>query len=200
MEQTIKIRCKNNKKILNISIGSTLSEIFSQTGLQMEYGPVSARVNNKVEGMHFQVYKPKDVEFLDLHSSSGLRTYTRTLFFVLCKAAHDLWKNCRVVIDIPVSNGYFVDIERKDDNGKKIEVGPDDVHELQRRMQEIIDADLPIHRYETKTEEAIKMFREAGSLSKAPDGFIPFTMISTAMWTITMAPCSPLQVSCTSSA
>ena len=117
MEQTIQIRCKNNKKILDVRIGSTLSEIFSQTGLQMEYGPVSARVNNKVEGMHFQVYKPKDVEFLDLHSSSGLRTYTRSLFFVLCKAAHDLWPNCRVVIDIPVSNGYFVNIERREERG-----------------------------------------------------------------------------------
>ena len=69
MEQQIQIRCKNNKKTLNISIGSTLSEIFSLTGLQMEYGPISARVNNKVEGMHFRVYKPKDIEFLDLHNS-----------------------------------------------------------------------------------------------------------------------------------
>ena len=166
MEQTIQIRCKNNKKILDVRIGSTLSEIFSQTGLQMEYGPVSARVNNKVEGMHFQVYKPKDVEFLDLHSSSGLRTYTRSLFFVLCKAAHDLWPNCRVVIDIPVSNGYFVNIERREERGERIEITPDDVHELERKMREIIDADLPIHRYETTTEEAIKIFSEAGSLSK----------------------------------
>lgn len=183
MEQTIQIRCKNNKKILDVRIGSTLSEIFSQTGLQMEYGPVSARVNNKVEGMHFQVYKPKDVEFLDLHSSSGLRTYTRSLFFVLCKAAHDLWKGCRVTIDIPVSNGYFVNIERREENGerrddtltggsswgmagRRMDITPDDVHELQKRMQEIIDADLPIHRYETTTEEAVRIFREAGSLSK----------------------------------
>lgn len=167
MEQKIQIRCKNNKKNLDVSIGSTLSEIFSQTGLQMEYGPVSARVNNKVEGMHFQVYKPKDIEFLDLHSSSGLRTYTRSLFFVLCKAAHDLWPQCRVVIDIPVSNGYFVNIERKQESGdKRQEMSPDDVHELEKKMREIIDADIPIHRHETTTEEAIKRFREGGSLSK----------------------------------
>ena len=82
MEQTIQIRCKNNKKTLNISIGSTLSEIFSLTGLQMEYGPISARVNNKVEGMHYRVYKQKEVEFLDVTSSSGQRTYSRSLFFV----------------------------------------------------------------------------------------------------------------------
>ena len=160
MEQQIKIRCKNNKKTLNISIGSNLSEIFSLSGLQMEYGPISARVNNKVEGMHYRVYKPKDIEFLDLHNSSAIRAYTRTLFFVLNKAAHDLWPECTVVIDIPVSNGYYVDV-RLDRP-----ITPDDVHDLRQRMQNIIDAALPIHRHETTTEDAIRMFRESRSFSK----------------------------------
>ena len=160
MEQQIKIRCKNNKKTLNISIGSNLSEIFSLSGLQMEYGPISARVNNKVEGMHYRVYKPKDIEFLDLHNSSAIRAYTRTLFFVLNKAAHDLWPACTVVIDIPVSNGYYVDVRLNRP------ITPDDVHDLRQRMQNIIDAALPIHRHETTTEEAIRMFRESRSFSK----------------------------------
>jgi len=160
MEQQIQIRCKNNKKTLNISIGSTLSDIFSQLGLEMEYGPVSARVNNKVEGMHFRVYKPKDIEFLDMHDASAIRAYTRTLFFVLNMAAHRLWPECTVVIDIPVSNGYYVDL-RLDRP-----VTPDDVNALRERMQQIIAADMPIHRHETTTEEAIRMFRESRSYSK----------------------------------
>ena len=160
MEQQIKIRCKNNKKSVNIRIGSTLSEIFSQLGLEMEYGPVSAKVNNKVEGMHYRVYKPKDIEFLDMHSASGVRAYTRSVFFVLCKAAHDLWKDCTVIIDIPISNGYYVNLKL----GR--EVTPDDVNELRQRMQQLIDAKLPIHRFESTTEEAIEMFRQGGSMSK----------------------------------
>ena len=171
MEQTVNIRCKNNKKTLKVAIGTTLSEIFSVSGLEMEYGPVSARVNNKVEGMHYRVYKQKDVEFLDMHTSSGIRAYTRSLFFVLSKAAHDLWPNCRLVIDIPVSNGYYVDIYKEQGAGGKEQesqdpITPDDVHALRKRMQEIIDAALPIHRFETTTEEAINMFRKAGSMSK----------------------------------
>lgn len=160
MEQQTKIRCKNNNKSLNISIGSTLSEIFSLLGLEMEYGPVSAKVNNKVEGMHYRVYKQKDIEFLDLHSASGIRAYTRTLFFILCKAAHELWADCKVVIDIPVSNGYYVDLQL----GRH--VTPDDVTLLRERMQQLIDAKLPIHRYEATTAETIEMFTQMGSLSK----------------------------------
>ena len=110
--------------------------------------------------MHYRVYKPKDIEFLDLHDSSALRAYTRSLFFVLSKAAHELWPDCTVVIDIPVSNGYFVDL-RLDRL-----VTPDDVSALRQRMQAIIDADLPIHRHETTTEEAVRIFNESRSYSK----------------------------------
>ncbi len=160
MEQYIQIRCKNNDKSFSVTSGSTLSEIYELTGLQMDYGPISARVNNKVEGMHFRIYKPKDIEFLSLYEPSALRSYTRTLFFILNKAAHDIWPGCVIVIDIPVSNGYYVDI-RLDHP-----VTPDDVSILRQRMQEIISADIPIHRHETTTEEAIRMFRESRSFSK----------------------------------
>ena len=171
MEQ-VRIRCRNNGISLDVDAGSTLSEVFSLLGLSMEFGPVSARVNNKVEGMHYRVYKPKDIEFLDMYDASAARAYTRTLFFVLNKAAHDLWPDCTVVIDIPVSNGYFVDIRRRTaptshtSRDGLIAVTPDDISELRGRMQQIIDADLPIHRHETTTEEAVRMFTESRSFSK----------------------------------
>ena len=106
MKQVIQIRCKNNKKVINTAIGSSLSDIFLMSGLDMKYGPVSAKVNNKVEGLNYRVYHNKDIEFLDLTSPSGQRTYTRTLFMVLCKAVKDLYPEGHVDIDIPVSNGY----------------------------------------------------------------------------------------------
>lgn len=170
MERTITIRCKNNGQTIEVPTGSSLEEIYQQLGLEMQNPPFVARVNNKVEGMHFRLYKQKDVEFLDITSSSGFRTYTRSLFFVLCKAAHDLWPNCRVSIDIPVSNGYFVDLQLpvQTDEGKE-ELRPvtlDDVGQLRRHMQEIINAALPIRRHETTTDEALRLFAEIGSKSK----------------------------------
>ena len=156
----IQIRCKNNKKTQKVEIGSTLFDVFSAFDLKMTHGPVSARVNNKVEGMHYRVYNSKDVEFLDMASSSGSRAYTRTLFFVLCKAVQDIYPNTDVVIDIPVSNGFYVDIRL----GRP--VVEEDVNILRRRMQEIIDAKLPIRRYMVPTEDAIALFQEKGDVEK----------------------------------
>lgn len=165
-EQNVRIICRNLGQTLEVPVGCTLEEVYQQTGLTMDFGPVSAIVNNKVEGMHYRIYKQKTIEFLDLRSSSGIRAYTRTLFFVLCKAAHDIWPQCRVMIDIPISNGYYVDIERKDEQGNRVEITPDDIAELRERMTALIAANLPIHRFEATTEEAIDMFRKAGSMSK----------------------------------
>ena len=160
MKQVIQIRCKNNKKSQKVEIGSTLFDIFSAFDLKMTHGPVSARVNNKVEGMHYRVYNSKDVEFLDMTSSSGSRAYTRTLFFVLCKAVQDIYPATDVVIDIPVSNGFYVDIRL----GRP--VVDEDVNIIRCRMQEIIDARMPIRRFTVPTEEAVALFQEKGDVEK----------------------------------
>ncbi len=160
MEKEIQIRCKNNKKTLNICIGSTLSEIFRQLNIEVEFGPVCARVNNKVEGMHYRVYQSKEVEFLGLRSPSALRNYTRTLFMVLCKAVADLFPDGHVVIDIPVSNGYYCNLNI----GRPVTDA--DADALRTRMKELIDAGLPIHRHEATTEEAVEMFRAMGETAK----------------------------------
>ena len=160
MKQMLLIRCKNNKKVLKVNVGSTLSEVFSASELKMDHGPVCARVNNKVQGMHYRLYNDKDVEFLDMRSGSGSRTYTRTLFFICCKAINDLYGNVEVRIDIPVSKGYYVHVNLGRD------ITADDVARIRCRMQEITDADTPIRRRMVTAEEAIRLFSEKGDMSK----------------------------------
>ncbi len=160
MKQTLLIRCKNNKKVLKVNVGSTLSEVFSASDIKMDYGPVCAKVNNKVEGMHYRLYNDKDVEFLDMQSGSGSRTYTRTLFFICCKAINDLYGNIGVRIDIPVSKGYYVNLKLDR------QLTPDDVDHIRQRMHQIVDAHLPIRRHMVPTEEAIRLFEEKGDTAK----------------------------------
>lgn len=160
MKQVLKICCKNSKKTQDVAIGSTLSDAFKQFNLKMLYGPVCARVNNRVVGMNYQLYHNKDVEFLDMRDASASRNYTRTLFFILCKAVHDLYPGSRVVIDIPVSNGYYINLHI----GR--EVTDEDAMRIRERMQQIIDEKIPIERFEVRTEEAIRMFEQKGDDAK----------------------------------
>lgn len=137
-----------------------MKDAYRALNLQMPYGPVSAKVNNKVEGLHYRIYNAKDVEFLDITSASGMRTYTRSLFFVLVKAVNNLFPGCQLRIETPVARGYYCDLRI----GRPI--GEEDVIAIRRKMQEIVDADIPFHRIQSLTEDAIEMFRQNGMDSK----------------------------------
>lgn len=161
MERTIEITCQNNGAVIEIPIGSTVQEAYDALVLSSPKEPTSALVNNKAESMNHVLFSSADIKFLDISSSSGMRTYTRSLFFVLCKAARDLFHDTQVRIDTPVSNGYYCRILNK------TEITPDNVEALRRRMQEIIDADIPFRRIKARTEDVIKRFKDAGMDSKA---------------------------------
>ena len=156
----LQIYCKNNKETKEIPEGTSLIDIYRELGLNMPYGPVSAKVNNKVENLNFRVYYNKDIEFLDITSASGMRTYVRSLCFILVKAVDDLYPCGTISLEHPVSKGYFckLHIDRT--------IGLDDVSRIKKRMQEIINEDLPITRYEQRTEDVIKIFQERGMTDK----------------------------------
>lgn len=162
MGKTITIRCKNTGRSHKIPMGFTLEEAAELLEINLPYGITSAKVNNKVEGLHFMFFNDKDVEFLDITSPSGMRTYTRSLFFVLYKAVRDLFPHARLRIDTPVSNGYYCTL-----GGEERAATEEQIAALKHRMQEIVDADMPFHRVCSPTEEAITRFRADGLESKA---------------------------------
>ncbi len=165
MGKNITIRCKNTGRTHKVPMGFNLEEVYEMLDLHMPYGPTSAKVNNKVEGLHFVLFSDKDVEFLDVTSSSGLRTYTRSLFFVLYKAVRDvLGKSTRLRIDTPVSNGYYCRLT--DETGEPL-ANEENIAKIKERMSELVASHLPFHRITCPTEQAIERFREDGLENKA---------------------------------
>ena len=157
----LQIYCKNNNSTREFPEGSSLLDIYNGFNLVMPYGPVSAKVNNKVESLDFRVYYNKDIEFLDITSSSGMRTYVRSLFFVLVKAVEELYPQGNISLEHPISKGYFckLHIDRT--------IGLDDVQRIKQKMQEIIAADIPYTRTECHTEKVVRLFEERGMPDKA---------------------------------
>lgn len=157
----LQIYCKNNNSTREFPEGSSLLDIYNGFNLVMPYGPVSAKVNNKVESLDFRVYYNKDIEFLDITSSSGMRTYVRSLFFVLVKAVEELYPQGNISLEHPISKGYFckLHIDRT--------IGLDDVQRIKQKMQEIIAADIPYTRTECHTEKVVCLFEERGMPDKA---------------------------------
>jgi uridine kinase len=158
----IRIYCKNTGTAQNFPEGISLLEVLSAFEFEKPYPIVSAKVNNVSQGLKFKVYNNKDIEFLDLRDSSGMRVYCRSLFFLLCKAARDVFPDGRIYLEHPISNGYYCNFNKVDGSETTLE----DVARIRARMQEIVDEDLAFHRYEVHTDEAVRIFRERGYADK----------------------------------
>ena len=135
-------------------------EIYQGLNLDFPYQVVSAKVNNRSEGLNFRVYNNKDVEFLDVRDPSGMRTYVRSLCFILYKAVRELFPQGKLYVEHPVSKGYFCNLRI----GRPIELA--DVTAIKQRMREIIAENIPFRRTECHTAEAVRIFSERGMNDK----------------------------------
>ena len=154
----VQVYCKNTKETKRFPEGTSLAQMLSEFDCKSPYPIVSAKVNNVSQGLKFKVYQNKDIEFIDVRESSGMRVYCRSLYFLLYKASCDLFPGSKLYIEHPISNGYFCHIRKADD----APITPDDILRLEVRMKDLVGKDLPFHRYDVQTERAIKEFRKAG--------------------------------------
>ena len=156
----VQIFCVNNNKSLEFPTGCDLQDIYPATGVEMPYPVISARVNNVSEGLDYKIYQNKDVEFLDVRDPSAMRTYVRSLCFVLYKAVSELFPQGELFLRHPVSNGYYCSLHI----GRPLTV--EDVNAIKAKMKDVIAANIPFKRVDCQAAEAIRLFREKGRLDK----------------------------------
>ena len=161
MPNVITIRIKNNNTCLQMPLGCSLTDVYKESGLQLEYGPIAAYVNNKSQGLNYRFYNSKDVQFLTLHDDSGMHTYVRSLFLVLSKAVEDVFPGGGYIMDGAGSQGFYCRLRI----GRPVK--DEDAQAILCRMREIVGAKMPIHRIQCPIEEAIEVFRSRGLESKA---------------------------------
>lgn len=156
MHNFITIYCKNTKEYHNIPCGTSLKDLYKELNINLPFPVIAARVNYKVQSLNFLVYKPKDIEFLDVTSESGRRCYIRTLNMVMACAVRELWPDCDLRIEHPISRGFYCTIRESRDIAKPITT--EIVEQLKQRMQTIIAEDRPIITEEKQTKEVIQLF------------------------------------------
>jgi uridine kinase len=159
--ETITIYCKNNHLYKEAPIGSSLHEIYSIVEAPLPFRPMSARVNQRVEGLDYRCWNPKDIEFVDYTHPAGYRTYVRSLCYILSKAVNDLYPNAAFTIEHSISKGYYCTFE----DGRPVSRA--DIEQIKRRMQEIIASDVPFQLKHVRTSDAIALFRKNDMNDKA---------------------------------
>lgn len=158
---TIRIYCNNLKRYEEFPHGVSLKQVAQHFRDELGFRPLNAQVNHLTRDLNFRLYEPSDIIFASYEDESGMRTYVRTLSFILSKAVADVLPGSKLFIEHSLSKGYYCQIKNAH------VVTPVEIERVKVRMQEIIAADIPFCPRCERTEEVATMFRERGYEDKA---------------------------------
>jgi len=159
----VPVYIRNLEKEVLCAPGTNLAQLAQQLELQPATPYLAAFLDYRLKDLAFEIYKPYSIEYIDLSHIDGVRTYVRSLSFLMQKAVYDLYPQKKMILDYSVANGLYgvLDIENP---------APCTLQELdaiQKRMYELVDMKIPFIRTIKPIDEAIELFTSMGKKQKA---------------------------------
>lgn len=154
----IEIVIKNMGPVL-VTRGITFEQLYYQLQKQLPYKIMAGIINNTLIDLFYRFESPCEVELLDISSEIGLQIYRRTAAFVLLKACRELFPERRLTVQHSLSNGLYCEFSE----GTCTE---EEVNLIEKRMQQIISANLAIHKLLVPTGDACGIFARQGQDDK----------------------------------
>ncbi|MDR0738419.1 MAG: nucleoside kinase [Prevotellaceae bacterium] len=157
----IEILCENTGQRHFCPQGETLLGLIERCKVKLPHRILAALVDHQLKALSYAVYNPHTIRFVDISHPDGMRTYQRSLSFLLQKAVHDVAPHRTLLIKYSVLNGLYCAFN---DN----EVIDDALlREIEKRMRELVAADMPFTRKKCPTEEATNVFMRNNQPEKA---------------------------------
>lgn len=114
-------------------------------------------MNNRIKELDYKIYTPVTLRFVDITSFEGIRVYQRTSWFILQKAARELFPGHTLHIRHSMgTSGFYCELEGIDEFTRA------DADALRERMQRIVERDLPIERTKALTSEVRAIYEAQG--------------------------------------
>jgi threonyl-tRNA synthetase len=152
------VKVRYQDKEIAVAEDTTFRDFFEQVGALKE-GVIAARAGNHL----FDLVAPmQEGEVLPIHADSpiGLEIVRHSTAHVMAQAVKDLYPDVLITIGPAIETGFYYDFD--------YEAGftEEDLSKIERRMQEIIDADLPITRQVVAKNDALDFFKKSGERFK----------------------------------
>lgn len=122
---------------------------------------VAIRVNGDLKDLNQSVPDGSQIEIITKATEEGLEVIRHDAAHVFAQAIKDLYPDTQITIGPAIENGFYYDIYPK----KPLSV--DDLPAIEKRMRELVDANIPIVREEWNRDDAIPFFKNMGENFKA---------------------------------
>jgi uridine kinase len=148
-------------RVLEGPRGSQL-EAFLARDTSGEAPIVGGIVNGELRELTFPIEMDSRVRPVTMATADGMRIYRRSLTFLLATAFEELFPDARLTVDHSIaSGGYYCEVREHEPFTE------DDMVRLEKRMRELVDADLPFAKSQMLLQDAIDHFRAKGYSDKA---------------------------------
>lgn len=144
-----------NGKTLESAPGTRAIDFIDALGAARE-DIYAVRVNNQIYSLNKALIANCKVEPVLSNTKNGAEVYRNTLCFTMAATLHEIDPNYHLTIVHSLGYGYYYTLS--DGNA----VHPPLIEKLKKRMQEIIQKNLPISTYSVSYEQALELFEQQG--------------------------------------
>ncbi len=145
---------------ITVEKGTTIEAIYRKYAQELPYKVLLAKVNYKYESLTYELHRECRVEFLDMRTQAANLVYQNSLSLIYLKAVEDVLGSVEVDIENALNKGLYTEIK------KETPVTAKEVRAIQKRMEELVTADLPFVPEGLSKEEAIALFQKTGREDK----------------------------------
>lgn len=156
---TLNLKISDDENI-TVESGTRVIDILNEYKLGREFPTILGKINNSYIELTGEITEEGSFNAIDIRDRIGMKTYVRTLQFILIKAVNDLFPNAKITIEHALSKGLFGEIH------KEPALDSEDIIKIKERMQELIDKNIPINKVYVTKEEAISIFEGYGLMDK----------------------------------
>ncbi len=141
--------------------GATAGEFLELLTNESEAPIVGVVVNGELRELTYPLHFDARIRPISMSEADGMRFYRRSLTFLLESAFHQMFPQAILAIDHSIaSGGYFCQVFNSPS------LSEDQLAQLENRMNQLVEADLPFIREKVPLDEAIAYFKEKGYRDK----------------------------------
>jgi threonyl-tRNA synthetase len=141
-------------KSVDVPSGTRIEELASRAGVRR--GIVAAKVNGRLVDLSRVLDQDATLQWVSPESPEGLDTLRHSTAHLMAQAVQNLFPETQVTIGPTIENGFYYDFKRNEP------FSPEELERIEKRMEELVKADLKIVREELPRAEAIDLFRSMG--------------------------------------
>ncbi|HPL63347.1 MAG: threonine--tRNA ligase [Syntrophales bacterium] len=146
--------------VKNGPAGIPAREVISSWRREKLASAAAVRIDGRLADLSSPVEEDTSLDVIDIGSKEGMEILRHSISHVMAQAVQDIFPNAKVSIGPAIEDGFYYDFDYDQS------FTPEDLEKIEKRMWEIIKADLPFIREDVPREKAVSLFREKGESYK----------------------------------